>query len=161
MPFATATIISASAAIAGLGLSAKSYSDQKEANQQVTEASQRAEAIRAEQARVNALREQRKIFQDAQRARAYANSTAATQGASSSSGVEGAFATIAGAQGAQSATLSENYGLGQQTFEANTSLTDARSDLSTAQGLGDIGKTLFSSSEKIGAVGSTLYNKVK
>lgn len=161
MPFVTATVITAAAAVGGLALQAKSTMDTKEANQRASEASQRAENIRAEQARVNALREQRKIFQDAQRARAISTSTLASQGASYSSGAEGALATIDGAMGAQSAALAENYGLGQQTFAANADYSAARSDAATAQGLGDIGKTLFQSSDKIGAIGSTLLNRTK
>ena len=161
MPFVTATVISAAAAIGGLALQAKSTIDTKNANEQAAAASQRAEEIRAEQARVNALREQRKIFQDAQRARAQTSATLAAQGASYSSGAEGALDTISGAMGVQSTALSENYSLGQQTFAANADYAAAKGEAATAQGLGDIGRTLFVGSEKIGAIGSTIYNRTK
>lgn len=171
MPFITGTIaaigaasvatgITTAAAVGGLALSAKSYVDQKDAQKDASEASQRAEGIRKEQARVEELRAQRKIFQDAMRARAYAASTAATQGGLNSSGYEGAIDTALGAQGAQTSALSQNVLLGSQMFDANAALAEAKGEVATAQGLGDIGKSLFQSSDKIGAIGSTLYNKV-
>lgn len=169
MPFITSTIaalgvagtISTATAVAGIGISVKGSMDAAEASKQVAQSSAAAESVRKEQARVTAIREQRKIFQEAQRARAASISTAAAQGATYSSAAEGGLATISGASGAQTSALNENVDLGSALFDANAANAYARSDVATASGISDIGKSLFSSAEKLGSIGSSLYGPDK
>lgn len=164
MPFITATVaalgvagtISAGAAVGGLAVSAYSASKQGEASNEAAAASQRQEDIRQEQARLQAIREERKIYQEAQKARATINSNLAAQGASYSSAAEGALSSVGSSANVKLNALDQNLALGEQMFDANRQYASARQEVQDYAAVGDLGKTLFSASEKIGSIGSTL-----
>lgn len=157
MPFATATILTLASAAAGIGVSAKGYIDQKNANAELTAASSRAEALRKQQMELQAQREQRKLFQDSMRNQAQINSQLAAQGAGFGSIAGGLTGTVEGTLGQNSLALAQNIQIGENLFQANADIAQARSDLNTSSATIDLGKSLFSSAKQIGSIGETLY----
>lgn len=158
MPFATATIIALSTAAAGIATSAYGYKKQADASQALADSTNKAEELRRQQAELTAQREQRKLFQDEMRARAQANSLLAAAGANFGSVVGGVFGNIEGSLGQNSLALAQNINIGEQLFTANEATSNAKADLSTANATVDVGRSLFSSSEKIGNIGATLFD---
>lgn len=157
MPFATATILTLTSAAAGIGVSAKGYIDQKNANAELTAASNRAEALRKQQAELQAQREQRKLFQEEARSRAQINAGLAASGATYGSIAGGLTGNTEGLLNQNSVALAQNIQIGENLFQANADAAQARADLNTSSATIDLGKSLFSNAKQIGSIGQTLY----
>lgn len=160
MPFATATIMAITAA-AGAATSVAGYVKQNQASKDLAEATGRAEALRKQQAELQAQREQRKLFQDELRSRAQVNSALAATGAGFGSIAGGLTGNVEGTLGQNSIALAENIQLGENMFTANAAASSARSDLNTANQTIDLGRSLFASAKQVGQIGDTLFNTSK
>jgi Na+/glutamate symporter len=87
-----------------------------------------------------------------------ANSSLAAAGANFGSVAGGVLGNIEGSLGQNSLALAQNINIGEELFTANEATSNAKADLSTANATVDVGRSLFSSSEKIGNIGATLFD---
>jgi len=132
----TSTLI-ATAAIASAGYGAYSSinaaEDQKDAQNRITSAQQRQEALRMQAMELDNRRKQMEALRTQQRARALALATATNQGAGQSTGLEGAYGQTQGMSGNNLLGLNQGLQLGQANFALNSSISAARMDMASAQ----------------------------
>lgn len=120
--------------------------DAQEAQQAAIAAQQRAEAVRREAMRYDADRRRRQLIREMLIARSTSVQRGANQGANSanSSALPGAFGQISGRAGFGIEGINTNLAFGEQTFDANQQLLQAKMDLVEAQGTQQIGQSLTS-----------------
>lgn len=155
-------VLAAGIGLAGLGIQAHAAKEQSDYRKEATAASQRAEALRAEQMRLEGIRKQRELIRQTQVARATALSRSVNQGAgasetAASSSLFGAFGQIQGAYGRASNAEFQNQTIGAGIFQANADLAAAQGSIATYEGLGKLGTTLTMQSDTIGKIGGSLF----
>jgi hypothetical protein len=153
---ATSTIM-LGISMAGLATSAYGQMKAADAQEEQAAASKKAEMARKEQARLAQIREQRKIFRDAQAARAVASSNFANAGVDAgSSAYGGAIGQVDSAMTQQSSDSFANYQIGQTIFDANAQYAEAGSRVSRYGGFAQLGKDIYAAAGPISRVGSTI-----
>lgn len=158
MPAFTAATIALLTSVVGTATAVAGGIAQNNAQQDATAASKRAEDIRRQQMELENTRRQREILRKSQAARAQAIATASTRGALQSDVVPGAIGQIETNTGQALVAQAENTALSRGIFDANAEYIQAKSDAATYSAVSDFGKTLFNNSQKIGALGDTLFN---
>jgi hypothetical protein len=153
----SAAVISAGAAVAGAATAAYGAVQNASAQKEMSQASQRAEDARRKQAQLQAAREQRKIFRDAQAANAVGRANITNAGAQYGTALPGLYGQTAGALDQQSTDLAQNLEQGMNIFDANADYSRASGRAATAAGMTSLGKDIFTSAEKIGRVGETIF----
>lgn len=154
----SAATIQGAAAAGGLGLSAAGLATNIVGQNQVAEASKKAEAARRSQAELTAFREKREVIRKAQAARAIALSNATAGGAEFSSALPGAQGQIGSEEARSIAAIGQNLSLGEQVFAANQKVTAGKQLIGTGTGLQDFGKQTVAAAPAIGQVGQTLFS---
>lgn len=159
--------ISTAVAVAGLGISAagaynsyKGAKGQSAAQKQMIDIELRQEKVRQQAMELSAKRQSMEILRNSQRARSVALSTANAQGAQFGSGLSGGYGQIAGQTGVNLLGISQNLGFGQQMFDLNSQLSqakmayaDAGTQSSLGSGLSSLGGTLIGNAGTIGNIG--------
>jgi hypothetical protein len=153
----TASTLQGAAVAGGLGLSAAGLYANVQGQNQVAEASKRAEEIRQKQAELTAFRERREIIRKAMAARAVALANTTGAGAEFSSALSGAYGQVGSEEARSVAAVSQNMELGNQMFKANQQVTSGKQMIGLGQGAQDFGKQLVNASPAIGQVGQTLF----
>lgn len=131
-------------AAVGTGISVFSSYQQNEANQQAIAAQQQAEAIRRRAMEVDAERRRRQYIRESMIARATGLSNATNRGAGQSSAVPGIYGQIGGRTAFGITGLNDALATGAGLFGANMDLFQARSNASSAEALGGLGRGLTS-----------------
>ena len=148
--------LSAVSGLAGAGLTAVGTLQQMEGAKKASEAQERAERIRATQMDLEATRQRRQTIRQALIAQGTAMNTAAAQGATEGSGIQGGLAQISGQANTNLAGINASQQLGTQMFAANADYARARTTQSTGSGLASLGGALFSNQQQIGRLGTYL-----
>lgn len=120
---------------------------------------QDAENQRRQQQTLDAQRARRQVVRDSLRARALASATAAAQGASGGSGLQGGYAQIAGQAGRGILAINQNEAIGNNIFDANARAGRAGTLAATGAGLSTLGNTILSNLGTIQRVGTYAINK--
>lgn len=150
-------------ALIGLGISAvgtimqvSASSHQNEASRRKIELEQQIEAKRRQSMELDASRKQMEVFRNHQRARAMGLEAATNQGASSGSGLQGAYGQISGQSGINLLGVNQNLELGRATFGINEQISqqkiamgNAAQDASLAQGITSFGGSVFGASKSL------------
>lgn len=187
---ALTTIILGAAAVAGAGAAAAGYdqqrraakkqdrafAEQRSANLRAQEASAKAEALRERQMKLDAMRQRRQAFREAQIARATASSRAGGAGLSlmgglTSSATDGGQAQITTNSNNQLGAINQNLAIGEGIFAANaeagfysSQASDFGSQANAAQrgidqgkSLTALGTSIFQSAGTLSNVGASLF----
>lgn len=121
-----------------------------QATSEASDASKRAEAARLRQAQLEEAQRRRQVLRQAIIARSTSLSTATAQGAADSS----AFAGVASSYGTQLAgnvgNINQSAAIRDDIFAANSDYADASAAARNYGAVGDLGKDIFASSEKLG-----------
>lgn len=148
----------AALAIAAIGVAVAGASaiSQNSAQKEMSEATMQAENARHRQQELQAASERRKAFRDAQAKSAVsrANASAAGADAEGSSGAAGGLAQISTNLGQRIGELNSSEGIGNDIFNANAKYSEAKGDFAEAGAWGQMGKDIFASAEKLGAIGT-------
>jgi hypothetical protein len=116
---------------------------------QASEASQDAEEARKKQMNLDATRRRRQAIRESIIARGMATNTAAAQGASEGSGVQGAIAQISGNAAESISNTNQNVQLGNAIYDANGRRAGAESITGIGQGLQSWGSMIMNNADKI------------
>lgn len=127
--------------------------------QQAAEAAKKAEAMRANQMKLESARQRREIARRATVARATALSNATNQGAAQGSGLQGGFGQIAGQAGNATLAVNQNERISESIFKFNRQQYDGNSMAAFGSGLASLGSTLFNNQDMFGRVGSYMFNQ--
>jgi hypothetical protein len=153
--------IAAVAAVAGVGLAAKSAFDQADAQEDASRASQRQQESRKKQQTLDAQRARRAIIRQSIRDRAQARSNRVAAGVSSGSSVaNGADGQIQSAASFDINAVNENEAIGTDIFREDANIASARADASQAQAIGGIGNALFNNAQTIGNLTQTFSSSL-
>lgn len=174
---AISTIIAgAGLALAG-GSAIMNYNNSKNAaaannaaQQAALEEQRRQEALRKQQADLDAMRRTRATMRTAIMAGAQAQTASVASGSQFGSLLPGAYAGIAGQAGRAALAISQNKELGDKMFDSNSRLTDIYSSAARASaefagngafwsGLGSLGGALMSNSNTIGKISTWVGNQ--
>lgn len=169
---AITTAILATAAVAGVGMSAygtiqssKAAKANAAAQQQMIQQEQQAEALRRQAMELDARRRQLEVVRQQQRARSMGLAAANAQGAMFGSGLQGGYGQIAGQSGVNMLGIQQNLGLGQQMFDVNAQISQskiamaqAQSQASQAAGLTSLGGSIISALPTIGNIAPSFGN---
>lgn len=150
-----AQIIGGAAAIGGTAVSY--IGSQKQAA-----ASKRAEQLRRQQMRNEAMARQRESIRKFQLNRATAASN--IQGATGSlegSAFPGAISGYTSTLGTQLGEISTATAIGEGIFDANADASAGAALSNTGSGIASFGKSIFASGDEIGRIGATLFNGQK
>ena len=128
--------------------------------EQQEEAGRRAEALRAQQARLEQARRSREIYRQAQMARANAVSASTARGSVDSTALQAALGSIQNQSGAQQLALAENAGIGNQLFEANTQMAEAGGMIAEGNSLGQLGRTITGLRPELDRVTNNGWNPI-
>lgn len=126
----------------GTGISIFGSRQADRAQQQLTEAQRRAEAIRHQAMVLDATRRRREIVRQGVIARSMALATTTNQGASAGSGLLGAYGQIAGREGTGLTGVSQQLDAGENMFQANLAALSARRNQAQAQSTMAIGSSI-------------------
>lgn len=158
MPFLTAAVISATAAVAGAAVTGYSAIQNSKQASQAANISQQQEALRKRQLELDNRRRTVQLIREAQANRARAVSGATNRGIQTSSALEGGLGSIASQSGSNLLAQNQNYQIGTQLFDLNAQLSGVRGQSAINGAIGDFGKTLFANSQAIGRIGQTLFD---
>lgn len=148
-------------AVAGLAISAAGAVGQANAKKDASKASREAEDIRRREMELENRRRMTQLIRTAATARAQSIASASARGATFSSLAEGGLGSIQSQAGANVNAQAENVSLGREMFAANSSLAEAQGEAALYGSVQDFGKTLFTNSEKLGNIGTTLFTGTK
>lgn len=156
----TGAEIQAGTAIVGAGISYFGSQRKRQAQHEMSVASQQAEALRREQMNLEFQRKTRELARDAAAKRANAISVATGQTGSSageSSALAGAEGQIGQERGVKQGYLNTANRIGNEIFDANAAYARAQERAANASGLASIGSALLGNAGQIGNIGSTLF----
>jgi hypothetical protein len=156
MPAFTAATITAVAAVAGAATAAVGTLGTMSAQQDASKASKEAEALRKQQKELYTKRRMNALMRQAAQARAQSIAAATSRGATFSSVAQGGVASIQSQAGANILAESENIGIGRSLFDINAQYSEAKAEANMYGQVSDFGKSLFSNSQAIGQIGSTV-----
>lgn len=152
-------VISLIATIGGTAAAAygtyKQYKGQKDAKK----AQDRAEKIRANQMELESRRERRAAVRQSLIAQGQATNSAASQGASESSGIIGGISQEQNQAASNIGYINTKEGMGEQMFSANRQLSNAQGKINSGQGWQSLGNAIGSSADKIGRLGGYTLGK--
>ncbi len=148
-----ASIIGGASAVAGTAYSMVQ-------GQKAAAASKRAERLREQQMRMESRRKQIEAIRKMQinRAASISNIQGGT-GTLENSAYGGATSALSSNLGAQLGEISQATEIGSQMFAANAAYSQASANAQTGEGLASFGKSLFGSSQEIGRIGASIFDK--
>lgn len=124
-----------------------------------SKASQRAEALRAQQMRLEQMQKRRQAIRDFQQRRAVAMSNISGQtGSLEGSAAGGVSSAYSASLGTNIGELSQAGAIGEGIFAANAAYSEASAGAQTGSAIAGFGKDLFAAAQPIGRIGSTLFN---
>jgi len=158
--------ISTAIAVAGLGLAAagayNSYQGAKgqaAAQERMTQVEMQQEKVRQQAMELSAKRQQMEVLRNSQRARSVALSNANSQGAQFGSGLAGGYGQISGQTGVNLLGINQNLEFGEQMFNLNNQLSQAKisyaqagTQSSLGSGLSSLGGTLIGNASTLGNI---------
>jgi len=144
------------------GMSASGKYNQ--AQQQQIQAEQAAEAQRRQLDLLKHQRNQVEIYRNAQRAKSLALNNSVNQGANFGSGLSGGLGQISGQSGTNLVGENQNFQIGQNIFDDNAKVSNAKiaqanaqQDMQKWQGLSSFGGSLIGSATSFGKLSSQTY----
>lgn len=153
--------IGAVATLGGLALQAAGVGVQMDAANKQSEASQRAERLRAQQLSLESARQRRQALRNAIRARSVALSASTAAGASTGSGAAGGLGQIASQAGTNVQGINQGQEIGTNIFKANADEAAAGGQAAFGSGLSSFGGVLISNASSIGSIGEYAFKKGK
>jgi hypothetical protein len=142
MGIETALAISAAATLVGTGVQVAGMAKQEAAQE-------KAEKAREQQMNLDMQRKRRETMRQAVLARSTALTNASTQGAQSSSGLQGGLAQITGNEYRNIGALGQDQQLGKEVFAANR-------DYAFGQMISGFGSAISSSASAMGRLGAKI-----
>ena len=144
--------------LAGLATQGVSAVQQAGYRKDQTAASRRAEALREQQAELEAARRNREAFRKQMVANALSTTRSVSQGGSlENSALGGAFGQAAGTTGRDVLFNEQSLEIGQGLFRANADIAEAQGNIATWEGVGKLGSSLVTNSQMIGQIGTTMF----
>lgn len=125
---------------------------------QASAASRRAERLREQQMRLDAMRRRRESIRQSMIANSVAASRGVAQGVGEGSSVLfGALGQTQGELGRQVSYTNESEAIGAGIFQANRDIASAQAASSMFQQAGNLSTSVLSNSQKISDIGQTLF----
>jgi hypothetical protein len=132
--------------------------EQGKLEEKASDASARAEALRAKQMELDATRTQRQVVRNAIMARAQSTSAAANQGALASTGFFGSLSQITSESNRQLGGIFQNLSIGRGIFEENAAMAEFLTDAAKARTKVNVRQAKLGTISNSSAATSSQYN---
>ena len=152
---AAITAITLGVALAGAATTGYGMYKGNKAGKAMEEATIRREKLNEQRMKLEAANQRRKATREMLAARAMSLANASAAGAQFGSGYAGGQAQIGSSYGTNMGIINQNENIGEGIFAANADIARASRDQNTAQGIMNLGKDIFASSQAIGRIGAT------
>ena len=151
--------ITTAIAVAGAAISGVSAVGQMQSTAKASKASRQAEALRAEQKRLDAMRRRRETLRQGIVANSMARARNVAQGAGMGSSVLfGAYGQTAGEVGRQTSYVNTSERIGSGIFDANQDIANAWASAAMFNQAGKFGNVLMTNAQTIGKIGTSLFS---